>query len=147
MALKKLSKLLDGRRHEKDLQAACLVTLATIKGCRTWRNNSGAIRASHTDKAGRTRERVIRLSPKGFSDIFLLTDGPCFVGIECKVGKRKSTPEQVEFREMLNEMGHVGIEVRDTVDHMLDQLVERGVLSLGGAFWREKTYSTRKQGD
>lgn len=71
--------------------------LSTL-GCFVIRVNSGAVKAMNRDGS----MRFVRFnSQKGCSDrIVCMPDGR-FMALELKVGKRKPTPEQVEFLEQV----------------------------------------------
>jgi hypothetical protein len=54
------------------------------------------------------KRRAFRGAPKGTSDILACIRGQ-FIAIECKDGRGKPTPEQVEFLERVRSAGGIGL--------------------------------------
>lgn len=99
------------KSKETPLVKACLAHLH-IRGIVAWRNNTGAVK---------TGDRFIRYGAVGSPDIIGLLPNGRFLGVECKVGKRKQTPDQVAFGEAITNSGGVYIVAR-TVDDVADML-------------------------
>ena len=94
---------------ESQLLKQVLEALNYMPG-RYWRANSGAVKASYTDKAGNTKNRFYRFQGMaGVSDIIGIHESGKFVAIELKVGKNKPTQKQQDFIDMINYHSGVGI--------------------------------------
>jgi len=78
-----------------------------------WRNNTGAFVGEHRGKS-----RFVRFGAKGSGDIFAILPGGCFWSIECKVGKNRKTPAQIEWEGAVQSAGGAASVVRN-----LDELV------------------------
>lgn len=76
---------------EKDIQDSILEYLA-VRGAMAWRNNTGA--GTFRNKTG--KERFVRFSVKGASDIFAIKDGH-FYAIEVKKPDGVVSDDQVTF--------------------------------------------------
>ena len=100
-----------------DLVNVC-VNYLTLSHIPAWINNTGAYKVDE-DRKARKKARYIRFGIVGASDILgLLPPSGRFLGVECKTGRGKPTPEQVSFLAMLNDAGGLGIVVRE-----LDELI------------------------
>ena len=96
------------------LKAAC-VEFLKLGGHAAWPNNTGAFTGEYKGKT-----RFVRFSVKGASDVFgVLKPMGRFIAAECKVGRDKLRPEQVEFMEAIRSVGGIVVEVRK-----LDDLVD-----------------------
>lgn len=99
------------KSKETDLVRACLAFLE-VRGIYAWRNNSGAVK---------TDNRFIRYGKVGSCDILGILDDGRFLGIECKVGKRKTTMPQEEFMYAICSRGGVAFVAR-TIDDVADAI-------------------------
>ncbi len=89
---------------ETELVSFCLEYLRA-KRIFHWRNNTGAFSGEHTRKRdGQTVKRFVRFGEPGSPDIYALVKGR-LVGVECKVGDNKQSPEQVEYQKKLQQNG------------------------------------------
>jgi hypothetical protein len=89
---------------ESELVSFCLGYLKT-RPVLYWRNNTGAFAGAYTRKGdGKTVNRFLRFGAPGSPDIFVLMKGR-FIGIECKVGTNKQSPEQKTFQADLEKHG------------------------------------------
>jgi hypothetical protein len=75
-------------RPEAALKKAILARLTSL-GYWVWVNNSGAVKASY-----KGRDRLIRMSPKGSPDIFVIGPRGRLCGLECKAPGGKRSPAQ-----------------------------------------------------
>ena len=92
-----------------DLVNVCVAWL-DLKRIPAWINNTGAYKRG---------KGYIRYGIPGSSDILgLLPPSGRFLGVECKTGRGKPTPEQVSFLKMVNDAGGLGIVVYE-----LDELI------------------------
>ena len=80
-------------RPEAALKKSILVRLTAL-GYWCWVNNSGAVKATY-----KGRERLIRMSPKGSPDIFVVLSSGRLCGIECKAPGGKQSPGQKTWQE------------------------------------------------
>jgi len=102
---------------ESMLRRACLEFLK-LKGIVAWKNNVGAMYSTYKGKM-----RFMRFSEPGVPDIVgYLPDGT-FLGVECKVGTRKETGAQREFREQAALAGCCCVVVR-SIDDLQDALIK-----------------------
>jgi hypothetical protein len=93
---------------EATLVRACLELLA-LRRIFGWRNNSGGFVVGE----GKDR-RLVRAGLKGSPDIIaVLPPTGRFVGIECKVGRNRPTPEQAAFLETVRAAGGLALVVWD----------------------------------
>lgn len=100
---------------ETQLVRLC-VSYLLVKGHYCWRNNTGATRASYTDKDGRTKQRYWRAGIRGSSDILGVSKDGRFIAIECKVGKNKTTPHQELFLQEIKSRGGIALVAYDVDD-------------------------------
>lgn len=100
--------------REQELVNACLEYLNLQHFC--WRVNQGAVTAEHNGK-----KRFIRFNNiKGVSDILgILKPSGRLIAVECKKKPNKPTPDQLNFLELVNRHGGLGIVVYD-----LEALIE-----------------------
>lgn len=82
---------------ESDLVVFCLDYLDR-KNIFRWRNNTGAYKTEHGS--------FIRFGAKGSPDIYALREGK-LVGIECKVGRNKQSPEQKKWQQAMEKHGAI----------------------------------------
>jgi hypothetical protein len=68
----------------------------TLKQVFHYRNNSGAIKMPHGS--------FVRYGAKGSPDIIVVTDGT-YIGIECKMGSGRQSPDQKAFESALTAAG------------------------------------------
>ena len=94
---------------EATLQKACL-DLLTLHGVWHYRNNTGAVAATHKGKS-----RFVRFGAKGAPDIVCVIHGR-YVGLELKAPGRKQTPDQIAFERSLTAAGGVYLVVRDVAE-------------------------------
>jgi hypothetical protein len=91
---------------ESELVSFCLQYLTTRRIFH-WRNNTGAFGGTYTRKGdGQTVKRFLRFGAPGSPDIFALIKGR-FIGIECKVGDNKQSPDQLAFQKDLERNGGI----------------------------------------
>lgn len=83
------------------------------KGHFVWRNNTGAVKTFYTDRWGAMKQRFLRFSVKGASDIIGIAKDGRMIAIECKVGKNKPTEDQNNFLSEINKRGGIGIVAYD----------------------------------
>lgn len=100
---------------ERDVLNACLQWLA-VNGYFVWRNNTGGYKIN--DGAG----RFIRYGAKGSPDIIGMTKQGQFLGIECKAGRNKQEPEQIEFEAKIKASGGIYI-LAYSVDDLIKSLL------------------------
>ena len=89
---------------EKELLASCIQYLK-LKRIFHYRQNTGAL----VDKE---RGKFLRYGVVGGTDIVAVIKGK-YIGIECKVGKNKQSPGQIEFEKNLVEAGGIYLIIRD----------------------------------
>ena len=99
--------------NERQIRNA-IIDLLNWQGYMAWTNNTGAFKASYTDKKGDTRERNVRFSKPGMSDIFAVQPKTGrFVAIEVKTPKayrgkdNGCTPWQLSYIESVNIKGGI----------------------------------------
>jgi len=98
--------------RETDLVYAVVHYLEMI-GAVGIRINSGMIRLE--DATG--RERVFRGAGRGTSDVIAcLPRSGRFLAVECKVGRNKPTPAQMDFLERVRQAGGIAIVAYDITD-------------------------------
>ncbi|MCZ2414408.1 MAG: hypothetical protein LC136_09170 [Burkholderiales bacterium] len=101
--------------NETALVRQCLEVLRLYR-VTAWRMNVGAVKATY---AG--RDRFVRFGVPGMSDIIgLMRPSGRLVAIECKVGRRRETPEQAAFQRDVRQAGGLAWTIRS-----VDELVER----------------------
>lgn len=103
---------------EQQTQSAIL-NLIRLRGGVAIRVNSGS--AIFKDKSGRVN--VIKGAAKGTADIIGCFKGR-YIAIECKYGKGKPTPEQLEFGRQVRDAGGYFIVAYDveSVNALLNQI-------------------------
>lgn len=108
---------------ETMLVRACLDYLA-LRGVFAFRTNSGAVHAEYKGK-----HRFVRFSSaKGLSDIIGVIPGRAgrcggwFLSVECKIGNRKLTDDQMDFANRVTKAGGLALTVRDSVDDLDRQI-------------------------
>lgn len=101
---------------EQDLVNA-IISLITLRGGVAIRVNSGMIPIDNGDGT----RRVLRGAPAGTADIIACYRGR-FIAIECKIGRNKPTPLQVDFLERVSDAAGWAIVAYDvqTVIDILD---------------------------
>lgn len=82
--------------------------------------NSGATR---TDRGG-----FIRYGFPGCPDVIGILPGGRFLGVECKTGTGRLTPDQDRFRRTVEELGGVYVVVRELED-LVHAIEERGAIT------------------
>lgn len=97
-----------------------IVELLQYMGAVAIRINSGGVPAENKNGD----RHYIRLAPAGTADILCCFRGR-FVAIECKVGKNKPTPAQVEFLARVQDAGGAAIVAYsvDDVNNLLTSLL------------------------
>jgi hypothetical protein len=108
---------------EGKLVKAVLEYLPLI-GVVAWRNNTGAVSATH-----KGRQRFVRFGIKGASDIFGILPGGRFLAVECKIGRNKPTNEQEAFLQMVTNQGGVAILAYSLDD--IDEALRGGLVAEG----------------
>lgn len=86
-------------------------------GGKAWRNNTGAMRATYTDKRGDAKERFMRFGEKGSGDVLALHRGT-FYSIEVKTGRDQLNENQMVWIDDVNAHGGVAFEARSIDDVM-----------------------------
>jgi hypothetical protein len=106
---------------ERTIQSQILEYLG-YRGIKAFRINAGMIPTG--EKRSR---RMIRLAPKGFSDIVAVLPGGRACFIECKTAKGKTTPFQDIFLEEMREQGALAFVARSTedVERELEEVMAR----------------------
>ncbi len=104
----------ESRVSESAIVRACLDYLA-IRGIVAWRNNTTGI-YDPTRKAFRTNA-----GRNGISDIIGILPGGRFLAVECKAGRGKLSPAQVEFQRDIIQQGGLHI-VAYCVDDLINGL-------------------------
>jgi len=74
-----------------------------------WRNNSGVVKNSYTNKKGVSKQRMWRAGVKGGSDILGIAKNGRFIAIECKVKPNKPTVLQEAFLNTIESYGGYAI--------------------------------------
>ena len=95
------------KQRESDVVRGCLSALHTL-GVLAWRNNTGVVMAAYKGKA-----RPIRFGHVGSPDLIGVLRGGRFLGVECKAGRNKQTPDQAAFAEQVNAQGGLCVCVND----------------------------------
>lgn len=103
---------------EGSVVRACLDFL-TLKGIVAWRTNTTGI---YDPVAKRFRPNAGR---NGVADILGCLPGGRFLAIECKAGKGKLSPAQIEFQRDIIQAGGLHIVAR-SVDDVIAVLAEKG---------------------
>lgn len=96
-------------QNERQIRNAIL-ELLNWEGYMAWTNNTGAFKAQYTDKFGTTRERHVRFSRPGMSDIFAIQPKTGrFIAIEVKTPetRNRATPWQLDFIESVKNKGGI----------------------------------------
>lgn len=100
---------------EQSLVNACL-NLLNISGHFVWRNNTGVVRSSYTNKSGITNNRMWRAGIRGSSDILGIAEDGKFIAIECKIKPNKPSFYQTVFLEDIRNHGGYAIVAYSTSD-------------------------------
>lgn len=100
--------------NEAELVRMCL-TLLTLSGHFVWRNNTGVVNSSYTNKSGIQKQRRWKAGLVGSSDILGIAKDGKFIAIECKYGKNTTTTHQEIFLSEIRSRGGYGI-VAYTID-------------------------------
>lgn len=103
---------------EAQIQSAILQYL-NLKGILAWRANSGMHMAHHNGK-----DYMIRLAPKGTSDIIGCLGNGKMLAIEVKRPKGVPTSDQQNFIDKINQRGGVAF-VATSIDDVEKELKER----------------------
>ena len=80
------------------------VEFLRFKGFVCWRQNVGAVSATHKGKT-----RFIRFGVRGVSDIIGCSPTGRFLAAEAKVGKNKLTPDQQLFLASVRDVGGIAV--------------------------------------
>lgn len=96
-----------------DLVQQCLEVLK-LYGVLAWPQPAGEIHGL-TYKGKR---RVVRLCPKGTSDIGGVLPGGRYIAVECKVGRDEPKTDQRLFLNAVTDRGGVGLVIYDDVAHL-----------------------------
>lgn len=116
---RKLKKPGKPARKNKGVESAlkaAIVNHLTALGYWCWVNNSGVIASEY-----KGRKRVIRMSPKGSPDIFVISTNGRLCGIECKAPGGKQSPSQKAWEKLAKRNG-VGYCVARSVDDAISAL-------------------------
>jgi hypothetical protein len=91
-----------------------------------WRNNTGAVARSYTNKAGQTSHSFVRFGQKGLPDILVVMPTGKLLGIEVKSATGKPSPDQLACQQVFRETNAEYLivrsseEVNDYLNHQLD---------------------------
>jgi hypothetical protein len=99
------------KQSETALVKACLHFL-WAHGCDVSRNNTGSYLKTYTTKDGRKRSRLITYGCVGSPDITGYTPYGRWIGVECKVGSNRLSPEQRAFQARCDAKGAIYIVAR-----------------------------------
>ena len=122
------------RRTESDVLRECLAALEA-RGVFCWRQNT---QPTYDPKLGRYRAfRGLRGVPDIVGVVTLKSPGGgltpgVFLGVECKCGKGRESPEQESFRDRLVGGGGIYVIARDASE-LLAELAGYGVVFASGS--------------
>ena len=97
--------------REQNLVKPALQLLA-LRGIFAWRNNTGAVRA--TNRSG--KERFIRFSTPGASDLLGILPGGRFLAVEPRSPSGKVTQAQRSFLDRVTAAGGVALVISDLAE-------------------------------
>lgn len=95
----KEEKMTPKPRREAEVKSSVMATLKSL-GCLAFRMNSGRMMGQHRGKTW-----SVQLAPSGTADILAFV-GPQPLWIECKRPGGKLSREQLQFRVIVQDMGH-----------------------------------------
>lgn len=101
--------------NETHLVRTCIDYLL-YRGHYVWRNNTGMIRSSYTDKSGNTSNRMWKAGLKGSADILGISKDGKFIAVECKIKPNKPSEFQKEFLQKISNRGGFAIVAYDIED-------------------------------
>lgn len=104
------------KANETAVVKACL-SLLKAKGCKAWRNNTGAMRQGG---------RYVKFGEPGSPDIFGILPGGKLICVECKFGKNDLSEKQSQWLEEARALG-ASVIVAYSSDNLNDYLEACGL--------------------
>jgi hypothetical protein len=101
---------------EAQVQKACLEFLSW-KGIFHWRNNSGGVAASYTDKQGNSKSRWLSYGKVGSSDLLAIYPGGRMWLIEVKRPGGRLSDSQISFLARARQRGAI-VTIAESVDDL-----------------------------
>lgn len=102
-------------RNETELVRLIINTLNSA-GHFVWRNNTGLMHMSYTDKKGKSKFRRFMAGIKGSSDILGIASDGKFIAIEAKYGYNKPTESQKAFLKEIDSRGGYAVVAKSVED-------------------------------
>ena len=95
---------------------------AAVNACKAYRCLAVPVQSGAAWVRSKRGWRPITLAAGGTVDLIAALPGGRTLWIECKTGEGRLTQTQRQFRDDLISLGHEHLELRDTVDDLLDIL-------------------------